>query len=208
MVNYASGFNQSETGKYFEWIIKSYIIIMNVLTIRLHHYIYCCLLSAFAGNLYCATGLAMVPQAANLPLGKWNNLLSIIISNMLGTQDFNKNLCSPWRFLKPQPWCNNNIIIYNSALMNQTMFLKFMLFNQNMFCMNHHPSSVVQWKIKWSCTISRCHRVILTCSEDCFKILNSASTSFHLKIKAAMHILWEQPSLNSQVKHLNLSLSY
>ena len=46
------------------------------------------------------------------------------------------------------------------------------------------------------------------CSEDCFKILHSASTSFQLKIKEAMHILWEQPSLNSQVKHLNLSLSY
>ena len=46
------------------------------------------------------------------------------------------------------------------------------------------------------------------CSEDCFKILDSASTSFQLKIKEAMHILREQPSLNSQVKHLNLSLSY
>ena len=43
------------------------------------------------------------------------------------------------------------------------------------------------------------------CSEDCFKILDSAPTSFQLKIKEAMHILWEQPSLNSQVKHLNLS---
>ena len=34
------------------------------------------------------------------------------------------------------------------ALMNQTMFLKFMLFNQDMFRMNHHPSSVVQNKMK------------------------------------------------------------
>ena len=40
------------------------------------------------------------------------------------------------------------------------------------------------------------------CSEDCFKILDSASTSFQLKFEEAMHILWEQPSLNSQVKHL------
>ena len=37
---------------------------------------------------------------------------------------------------------------------------------------------------------------------------SSSSTSFLLKIKEARHILWEQPSLNSQVKHLNLSLSY
>ena len=48
-----------------------------------------------------------------------------------------------------------------------------------------------------------CHSL---CSEDCFKILDSASTTFQLKIKEAMYILWEQPSLNSQVKHLNLSL--
>ena len=46
------------------------------------------------------------------------------------------------------------------------------------------------------------------CSEDCFKILDSASTRLQLKIKEAMHILWEQSSLNSQVKHFNLSLSY
>ena len=213
MVNYASGFNQSETGKYFEWIIKSYIIIMNysgqmcwqsdfIIIFIVVFYLH--LQAIFTVQL----GLPWCHRQLTCLWASGNNLLSIIISNMLGTQDFNKNLCSPWRFLKPQPWCNNNIIIYNSALMNQTMFLKFMLFNQNMFCMNHHPSSVVQWKIKWSCAISRCHRVILTCSEDCFKILNSASTSFHLKIKAAMHILWEQPSLNSQVKHLNLSLSY
>ena len=38
-------------------------------------------------------------------------------------------------------------------------------------------------------------------SGDCFKILDSASTSFQLKIKEGMHI----SSFNSQVKHLNLS---
>ena len=46
------------------------------------------------------------------------------------------------------------------------------------------------------------------CSEDCFEILDSASISFQLKIREAMYILWQQPSLNSQVKLLNLSLSY
>ena len=40
------------------------------------------------------------------------------------------------------------------------------------------------------------------CSEDCFKILDSVSTSHQLKIKEAMHSLWEQPSLNSQVNIL------
>ena len=46
------------------------------------------------------------------------------------------------------------------------------------------------------------------CSEDCFTILDSASSSFQLKLQVAMYILWDQPSLNSQVKHLNLSLLY
>ena len=45
------------------------------------------------------------------------------------------------------------------------------------------------------------------CSEDCFKIIDSASSRFQLEIKEAMHILWEQLSLNSQAKHLCLSLS-
>ena len=75
------------------------------------------------------------------------------------------------------------------ALMNQTMFLKFMLFNQSRH-ISDEPSSIVSF------------------SEDCFKILDSGATSFQLKIKEAMHILWEQPLLNSQVKHLNLSRSY
>ena len=34
------------------------------------------------------------------------------------------------------------------------------------------------------------------CSEECFEILDSASTGFQLKIEEAMHILWEKPSLN------------
>ena len=129
------------------------------------------------------------------------------------------------------------------ALMNQTMFLKFMLFNQTTH-VSDEPSSIVSCTrviYKFSCAgcsacyIGETNRHFATrirehlasdknshifkhlkgsvncgsrCSEDCFKILDSASTSFQLKIKEAMHILWEQPSLNSQVKHLNLSLSY
>ena len=34
------------------------------------------------------------------------------------------------------------------VLMNQTMFLKFLLLNQNIIRMKHHPSSAVQWEIK------------------------------------------------------------
>ena len=32
MVNYACGFNQSETGKYFKWIITNIIVILKPLT--------------------------------------------------------------------------------------------------------------------------------------------------------------------------------
>ena len=45
------------------------------------------------------------------------------------------------------------------------------------------------------------------CSVDCFKILDHASTEFQLKIKEAIHIKFEKPSLNAQVHHVNLKLS-
>jgi len=45
------------------------------------------------------------------------------------------------------------------------------------------------------------------CSKDSFQILDSAPTDFQLKIKEAIYIQWENPSLNSQAKQLNLCLS-
>ena len=46
------------------------------------------------------------------------------------------------------------------------------------------------------------------CSVDCFHILDHASTTFQLKIKEAFHIRREQPSLNQQLHHVNLKLSF
>ena len=37
------------------------------------------------------------------------------------------------------------------------------------------------------------------CSENCFKVLNSASTYHNLKLKEALHIMWERPNLNKQL---------
>ena len=37
------------------------------------------------------------------------------------------------------------------------------------------------------------------CSEECFKIIHLASTAYNLKIKEALHILWENLTLNTQV---------
>ena len=45
------------------------------------------------------------------------------------------------------------------------------------------------------------------CSDECFNILDHASTTFQLKIKEAIHIQWEKPTLNHQLYHVNLELS-
>ena len=47
-----------------------------------------------------------------------------------------------------------------------------------------------------------------SCSDDCFKVLDVASSYNHLKIKEALHIMWEEPILNKQVKHFDISLSF
>ena len=46
------------------------------------------------------------------------------------------------------------------------------------------------------------------CSEDNFHVLDHASTGFQLKIKEAIHIQREQPYLNQQLHHVNLTLSF
>ena len=45
------------------------------------------------------------------------------------------------------------------------------------------------------------------CNEHCFKIIDQASSYYDLKIKEALHILWEKPLLNVQVKHFNIKLA-
>ena len=46
------------------------------------------------------------------------------------------------------------------------------------------------------------------CSADNFHVLDHASTGFQLKIKEAIRIQREQPSLNQQLHHVNLKLSF
>ena len=46
------------------------------------------------------------------------------------------------------------------------------------------------------------------CSADNFHVLDHASTGFQPKIKEAIHIQREQPSLNQQLHHVNLKLSF
>ena len=46
------------------------------------------------------------------------------------------------------------------------------------------------------------------CNDSCFKVIDSAKTYHQLKIKEALHILWEGPDLNKQVQHYNFSLTF
>ena len=42
---------------------------------------------------------------------------------------------------------------------------------------------------------------------ECFEIIDSTTSSYRLKLKEAMHITWEKPSLNKQVKHVSISIT-
>ena len=44
-------------------------------------------------------------------------------------------------------------------------------------------------------------------SDKCFEILDCANNTIELKIKEALHIKWERPSLNQQLYHINVKLS-
>ena len=41
------------------------------------------------------------------------------------------------------------------------------------------------------------------CSNDCFSIQDHASATLQLKIKEAIHIQWEKPTVNPQLYHIN-----
>ena len=46
------------------------------------------------------------------------------------------------------------------------------------------------------------------CNETCSEVIDSARTHYQLKIKEALHIMWEGPILNKQVQHYNFSLAF
>ena len=52
-----------------------------------------------------------------------------------------------------------------------------------------------------SSKVDRC-----ACSHDNFAIVDQASSRCALKIKETLHILWEKPTLNAQVKYVDLKL--
>ena len=52
---------------------------------------------------------------------------------------------------------------------------------------------------------SSCRKKLI--SEDSFTILDTATSSYQLKIKEALHISWPKPDLNSQLTHSTLTLS-
>ena len=46
------------------------------------------------------------------------------------------------------------------------------------------------------------------CFEECFKTTDLSSTAYDLEYKEALHILWENLTLNTQVKYFNIKLSF
>ena len=46
-----------------------------------------------------------------------------------------------------------------------------------------------------------------SCSAESFTILDSAASSFQVRIKEALYIKWEIPTLSQQLRHLDLPLS-
>ena len=45
------------------------------------------------------------------------------------------------------------------------------------------------------------------CDENCFAIIDSASSSFRLKLKEVPHITWSSPNLNKQKEHISINIS-
>ena len=45
------------------------------------------------------------------------------------------------------------------------------------------------------------------CDESCFKIIDESKSQFSLKLKEAMYIEWEKPSLNIQQKNVQLTIN-
>ena len=46
------------------------------------------------------------------------------------------------------------------------------------------------------------------CSVTCFSVLDTAPNQYQLLLKEAAHISWENPSLNKQLKHAELTLMF
>ena len=46
------------------------------------------------------------------------------------------------------------------------------------------------------------------CNENCFAVLDSASTAYKLRIKVALHVMWEGPNLNKQLNHYDILLNF
>ena len=44
-------------------------------------------------------------------------------------------------------------------------------------------------------------------NDECFSILDSEKTKFQLSLKEGMYIGWENPELNSQIKHVLATLA-
>ena len=42
------------------------------------------------------------------------------------------------------------------------------------------------------------------CDEDCFQVIDYASSLFRLKVKEALHINWQKPDMNKQKEQVSV----
>ena len=44
-------------------------------------------------------------------------------------------------------------------------------------------------------------------TQNCFEMIDSVPTLFSLKLKEAVNVIWKQPSLSKQQKHVSISIT-
>ena len=55
--------------------------------------------------------------------------------------------------------------------------------------------------------IRECQNAFAICEHENFSILDTARSEYEVKIKEALHIKWEKPTINKQRKHVTINLS-
>ena len=97
---------------------------------------------------------------------------------------------------------NNSKSATDTSTYFKLPFLKLSNFTQRKVCMLAKKYCLLFKHLK---TSTPCKTLF---SEKCLKVLDSASTYHNVKIKEALHIMWERPNLNKQLQHYNISVSF
>lgn len=101
--------------------------------------------------------------------------------------------------------CSHVICKFNCACCNACHISKTGRHFPHVYIHEHFSSDKSSHIFQHLQSSERCRQ---SWSIDHFKIVDSASTKFELKIKEVMHVNWEKPViLNQQIHHVNLTLT-